>query len=91
MGKMSLEDKTTPKPKAVGCLLGIVGAIGLPIVANVTQNEVPIFRSILENGPVGYGFLIGAGFGMGYLISYYAGCFFGGMRGKNYHDDIFDK
>lgn len=85
---MSLEDKTNPKPKPVGCLLGILGAVGLPIIANVTQNEVPIFREILENGPFGYGFLIGAGFGMGYLISYYAGCL---IRGKDYHDDIFDK
>ncbi len=89
---MSLEDKTNqnPKPKAAGCLLGVIGAITLPIVANATQGEVPIFRDILANGPFGYGFLIGAGFGVGYSLSYFVGCFFGGLRGKDYHDDMFD-
>lgn len=90
---MSLENKTNPnpKPKAAGCLLGIVGAIALPIIANATQSDVHIFRDILSAGPFGYGFLIGAGFGAGYSLAYFAGCFFGGLRGKDYHDDMFDK
>jgi len=66
---MSLEDKTN-EVSAPGCLLGIVGAVVVPVLAVNFPDQVPLAKELLDYGLAGLGFLIGAGFGLGYAIGY---------------------